>query len=88
MNGDDLHEPASHTWPDADEPQEQTYCGQCGSDGRPVDPHTRLCWGCIQKNHETVEDVMCPACGGTGEAPDNGTNMGECDECCGSGVLP
>ena len=36
---------------------------------------------------EDVEDVMCVACGGTGEAPDNGTNMGECDECCGSGLM-
>lgn len=25
--------------------------------------------------------------GGTGTAPDNGTNDGECDECCGSGVF-
>lgn len=23
-----------------------------------------------------------------GEVPDNGTNMGECDECCGTGVMP
>lgn len=36
---------------------------------------------------EGIEDVMCVACGGTGEAPDNGTNMGECDECCGSGLM-
>lgn len=33
------------------------------------------------------EDNECPECGGTGEAPDNGTNMGECDECCGLGTI-
>lgn len=32
-------------------------------------------------------DDNCPACGGTGEVPDNGTNNGECDECCGTGVF-
>jgi len=33
------------------------------------------------------EPPYCVACGGTGEAPDNGTNMGECGECSGSGVM-
>lgn len=51
-------------------------CGQCES--------------CIERSidfAEGMEEVTCPACGGTGDAPDNGTNMGECDECCGTGRL-
>lgn len=97
MNGDDLHEPASHTWPDACDVPEETYCSQCGSDQRSVGPGG-VCWKCREDNAagvhdqydgptEDIEDVMCVACGGTGEAPDNGTNMGECDECCGSGLM-
>ena len=76
---------------------EPRYCGQCGSDHRGVDSGG-VCWKCREDilgwgqdqydgPTEEVEDVMCPACGGTGEAPDNGTNMGECDECCGSGLM-
>jgi hypothetical protein len=36
---------------------------------------------------ETEFGVECSACGGTGKALDNGTNMGECDECNGTGVI-
>lgn len=32
-------------------------------------------------------DDTCPDCGGDGEVPDNGTNCGECDTCCGTGVV-
>ena len=31
-------------------------------------------------------EQTCPECGGTGNVPDNGTNMGECETCCGTGV--
>ena len=44
---------------------------------------------CEQCNDDDDGEIAteCFACGGTGEAPDNGTNNGECDECCGTGVL-
>ena len=32
-------------------------------------------------------DDDCPSCGGTGEAPDNGTNLGQCDDCNGTGMI-
>lgn len=49
-----------------------------------------MCESCIERSidfAEEMEEATCPACGGTGDAPDNGTNMGECDECCGTGHL-
>lgn len=45
--------------------------------------------GCTDTPDDEVDDdeVTCPACGGTGDAPDNGTNQGICDECDGTGVV-
>lgn len=93
-------EPDNHTWP-ADQQPEETYCRQCGSDQRSLDPGG-MCWKCHNENAagytghedqeidadgEPIDEVYCCACGGTGDAPDNGTNMGECDECCGYGLM-
>lgn len=73
-------------------------CGQpalprCYSEaGRKEYGISKMCEPCFDEC--TLEDYYgedepsyCVACGGTGEAPDNGTNMGECDECCGTGVM-
>lgn len=70
-----------------------TFC--CPKHGYPLYRRDDPCPVC----REEVEDEfgepdddhdasICPACGGTGDALDNGTNMGECDECDGTGQLP
>ena len=41
----------------------------------------------VAPDDDDDSQVSCPACDGTGDAPDNGTNMGECDKCCGTGIL-
>ena len=55
MNGGDFHEPASHTWPDANDSAEATYCSQCGSDQRSVDPGG-VCWKCREDNAAVCRD--------------------------------
>lgn len=33
------------------------------------------------------DDLICPHCGGDGCVPDNGTNLGVCEECDGTGMM-
>ena len=53
----------------------------------PPDQHED--YDCLEDALEAcmLEGDACPACGGTGEVPDNGTNFGECEDCNGTGEL-
>lgn len=38
-------------------------------------------------DYHGADDEICPTCYGSGTAPDNGTNFGECEDCEGTGVI-
>ena len=67
-------------------------CARC-NDGMPSHRVNSLCEECYAEewqndcDDEADIDHACEQCYGTGKAPDNGTNMGECEECNGTGVV-
>lgn len=69
-------------------------CSRCNA-GMPSHRVNNLCEECYAEEwdgdyddecDEEYEEV-CPDCGGARIVPDNGTNMGECETCNGTGVM-
>jgi hypothetical protein len=69
-------------------------CIRC-KDDMPSHRVNTLCEECFKEEYRNDYDdgdyddngEPCSICGGSGTVPDNGTNMGECEECNGTGVI-
>lgn len=81
---------ADWPWPPEPEVDSESFLATCPTCGELYRKSAGLgvqCQECqwatdnIDPDEEHDDEGYCPACGGTGEVPDNGTNMGECDEC-------